>query len=155
MKGSDLKEIEMKRFLLAVVLAALTAATVLAAPAAPATASNQPVRLTYDKSAVAEGVWQGAVGGDFSGSITTYLTGLRITGTIWHIDFELDIEAGDSSLVTDLSGIVDTKTGSVVMDGTVVDGYLQGARVHDEAQLVDPDTLRFQGTILLMPATAG
>jgi hypothetical protein len=40
------------------------------------------------------------------------------------------------------------------MDGTVVKGYLEGAQVHEEGQLVDPAILRFQGSIQIMPATA-
>jgi hypothetical protein len=45
-------------------------------------------------------------------------------------------------------------TGAVIMNGTVVDGFLQGAQVHEEGQLVDAATLRFEGTIQVMPATA-
>jgi hypothetical protein len=40
------------------------------------------------------------------------------------------------------------------MNGTVVDGFLQGAQVHEEGQLVNAATLRFEGTIRVMPATA-
>ena len=40
------------------------------------------------------------------------------------------------------------------MSGTVVDGFLLGARVHEEGLLVDAARLRFQGTIEVMPATA-
>jgi hypothetical protein len=41
------------------------------------------------------------------------------------------------------------------MNGTVVEGFLEGAQVHEEGQLVDPAALRFQGSIRLMPGTAG
>jgi hypothetical protein len=40
------------------------------------------------------------------------------------------------------------------MNGTVVDGFLQGAQVHEEGQLVNPGTLAFEGTIQVMPSTA-
>jgi hypothetical protein len=40
------------------------------------------------------------------------------------------------------------------MDGTVVDGWLVGAQVHEQGQLIDPATGRFQGRILIFPATA-
>ena len=40
------------------------------------------------------------------------------------------------------------------MDGTVVDGFLQGAQVHEEGQLVDAATLAFEGSIQVMPSTA-
>jgi hypothetical protein len=40
------------------------------------------------------------------------------------------------------------------MNGTVVDGYLYGAQVHEEGQLLDAATLRFEGTITVMSATS-
>ena len=40
------------------------------------------------------------------------------------------------------------------MNGTVVEGYLLGAQVHEEGQLIDADTLRFQGTIQVTAAEA-
>ncbi len=42
-----------------------------------------------------------------------------------------------------------------VTNGNVADGYLEGARVHEDGQLVDAATLRFQGSIQIVPATAG
>ena len=141
----------MKRILLLLVAVASLAASA----AAPAAASNEPVRLSFDKSLVGPGVWEGTVGGDISGSITTRLTEVRIAGPIWHVRFEFAIHAGARSFTTELAGILNTDTGAVVMNGTVVDGYLEGAQVHEQAQLVDPSSLRFQGSIRLMPATAG
>ena len=145
----------MKRILLVVV----AAATVAAASAAPTVASTQPIRLSFDKSLVAPDAteWQGTVGGDISGNLITRLTGRRIVGPIWHVRFDFEIEAGGRTFTIDLSGILNTKTGAVVMNGTVVQGYLEGAQVHEQAQLVDPDpaTFRFQGSIQVMPATAG
>jgi hypothetical protein len=41
------------------------------------------------------------------------------------------------------------------MNGTVVDGFREGAQVHEEGRLVEPATLRFQGSIRLMHATIG
>jgi hypothetical protein len=138
-----------------VVLLLLATTALVVAAAAPAATAGGPVRLSFDKSAVAPGIWQGTVDGDISGDLTTVLTDLRITGPIWHVRFDWIVSAGDSSFVADLSGILNTETGVVVMDGTVVDGFLVGAQVHEDGQLVDPDTLRFQGSIQLMPATAG
>jgi hypothetical protein len=133
----------------------LAMASLAVAAAAPAAASSEPLRLSFDKSSVAPGVWQGTVDGDISGDLTTALTDLRVAGPIWHVRFDWIVSAGDSSFVADLSGILNTETGAVVMDGIVVEGYLLGAQVHEEGQLVDPGTLRFQGSIQLMPATAG
>jgi hypothetical protein len=125
------------------------------ASAASAAASSEPVRLTFDKSAVAPGIWQGTVDGDVSGSLTTILTDLRIEGPVWHVRFDWIVSAGGSSFVADLRGTLNTETGAVVMNGTVVDGLLEGARVHERGRLVDPAALRFQSSIRLMPASAG
>jgi hypothetical protein len=136
-------------------LVALATVCALGATAARAAASNEPLRLSFDKSAVAPGVWEGTVSGDVTGELTTSLLSLRVTGPVWQVEFDFIVEAGCSSFTTRLSGILNTETGAVVMDGRVSEGYLLGARVHEEGQLVDPATLRFVGTIQLMPATAG
>ena len=44
---------------------------------------------------------------------------------------------------------------AVVMGGTVTEGYLLGARVHQTGQLVDAATSRFTGSITVFPATQG
>ena len=93
-----------------------------------------------------------------SASLTTVLTGCTgpnpCSGQIWHVEFDWIITAGAKSFTAHLSGILDTQTGQVVMNGTVVDGFLQGAQVHEEGQLVDAATLRFEGTITVMPLSA-
>ena len=142
----------MKRLVLLLVVAA----TAIAASATSATASNEPVRLGFDKSIsnpVAL-VWTGSVSGDASGALTTRLTDLRISGPVWHVRFDWIIDAGAHSFVADLTGTLNTVTGQVVMNGTVVDGWLRGAQVHEEGQLVDPATLRFVGEIRIAPASA-
>jgi len=134
----------------------LVVATTAIAGAASAGASNAPVRIGFDKaiSDPAAFVWTGAVSGDVSGGLTTRLTGLSVSGPIWHVRFDWIIDAGERSFVADLSGILDTDTGQVVMNGTVVEGWLSGAQVHEEGQLIDPATLHFIGEIQLMPASA-
>jgi len=142
----------MKHFVLLLVVAT----TALGAGAASAAASNEPVRIGFDKSISDRTafVWTGIVSGDVSGTLTTRLTGLDVSGPIWHVRFDWIIDAGARSFVADLSGILNTDTGQVVMNGTVVQGWLSGAQVHEEGQLVDPATLRFAGEIQLMPASA-
>jgi hypothetical protein len=127
----------------------------LATIAPTATAANAPVRLSFDKVAVAPGMWQGTVSGDIAGDLATQLLSLDVTGPIWHVTFDWRIEAGPSSFTARLSEILNTETGGVVMDGTVVTGYLLGARVHEEGQLIDPLDLEFVGSIRVAPATAG
>lgn len=142
------------RMSLAPLVALLATVGALSASAPVASASNEPVRLSFDKSAVAPGVWEGTVAGDISSELTTKLLSLRVTGPIWQVEFDFIVDAGSSSFTTRLSGILNTETGAVVMNGRVSEGYLLGAQVHEEGQLVDPATLRFVGTIRLMPATA-
>jgi opacity protein-like surface antigen len=138
------------------VLLLVVATTALVAGAASATAANEPVRIGFDKSISdpAAFVWTGTVSGDVSGTLTTRLTGLEVSGPIWRVRFDWMIAAGERSFVADLSGILNTDTGQVVMNGTVVEGWLSGAQVHEEGQLVDPATLRFVGEIQLMPASS-
>jgi hypothetical protein len=140
--------------LLPLILATFGAALLIGTSAPAAAASSEPLLLSFDKSLVAPGEWQGSVSGDISGALMTRLLSLEVSGPIWHVSFDFIVAAGDSSFTTRLDGILSTETGAVVMDGTVVRGYLLGARVHEEGQLVDPAKLRFVGTIRLMPATA-
>lgn len=147
----------MLKSIVAFVMVGVLSLTLAAGAAASPGTSNAPVRLDFDKSIVdPDGVWQGTVSGDIEGDLTTVLTSLRVAGPIWHVTFDWIIDADDPdySFTANLSGTLNTKTGKVVMNGTIVDGYLLGAQVHEEGQLVDAETLQFQGTIRIMPATA-
>jgi hypothetical protein len=133
----------------------LALGSVGAVGASSASAESAPVRLTFDKSIVdpTAGVWEGTTDGDVAGALRTELRSLQVTGTIWHVTFDWIVTAGPQSFTARLSGILNTATGAVVMNGTVIDGWLEGAQVHETGQLVDPAVLRFQGSIRLMPAT--
>jgi hypothetical protein len=142
------------------VLVALMAAGLLSAGlafAAPAGATA-PLRLTFEKESVAAGAWEGTVSGDVDGELMSVLTACTgpnpCSGTIWHVEFDWIIQAGAESFTAHLSGVLNNETGAALMDGTVVDGFLQGAQVHEEGQLVNAATLRFEGTIRVMPDTA-
>jgi hypothetical protein len=121
----------------------------------PAHATSDPVRMSFDKAAVADGIWEGAVSGDIEGTLRTELLGLEETGPIWHVTFDWIIESGECSFTARLDGVLNTRTGAVVMDGTVTQGCLLGARVHETGQLVDAATSRFAGSITAFPATQG
>lgn len=140
-------------------------------------AATASVELSFDTTAVDQtipGVWIGTVAGDITGTLQTQMTDVRVSGPIWHVRFEWTITAADpfasrpgapldihssqttmmsgQSFVADLSGVLNNETGAVVMNGTVVEGNLRGAQVHEEGQLIDADTLRFQGTIQVTAA---
>ena len=141
-------------------------------------ASTASVELSFDSpfDPTNPGVWVGTVAGDITGTLQTRMTDLQVSGPIWHARFEWTITAADTfasrpgapldvhssqttmttgqSFVADLSGVLNIETGAVVMNGTVVEGYLLGAQVHEEGQLIDADTLRFQGTIQVTAAEA-
>lgn len=137
----------------AILVVLALAAGVLGAGAAQA--SSAPIRMAFDKSAVAPGVWQGTVSGDVDGALTTELTGLWVSGPVWHVTFDWIIDAGPRSFTATLKGTLNTDTGAVVMNGTVVKGAWLGAQVHEEGQLVDPETSHFKGSIRIMPRSAG
>src|SRR5215471_6489526 len=101
---------------------ALLVCAVVAVAAPAASASNAPVRLSFDKSSTGPGVWQGTVSGDVDGSLTTVLLDRTVTGAVWHVTFDWIISAGASSFTARLDGVLNTKTGGVVMNGNVISG---------------------------------
>jgi len=138
------------------IAAALLSAALVAGPAANhAAGANSPVVLTFDKVLVAPGVWEGTVTGDIDGTLTTILLNASEAGPILRVEFDFVVMADDPTLSLTIrqSGILNTRTGGVVMDGVVTVGAFLGAQVHEAAQLVDPSTLRFQGTIWIFPAS--
>lgn len=147
------KTVLVRTFLVAVL--AMFAFAALPQPASAQPAGNMsPVGIEFDKQGGVAGIWHGMVSGDVTGNLTTQLTSAHQTGQILHVTFDWIIDAGAQSFTAKLEGTLNLKTGAVEMDGTVVEGWLVGARVHEEGQLVDPATGRFQGQILIFPATA-
>jgi len=138
-----------------IILGLIAALTLLAVPAASAaSAPSSPHQLTFTKTDL-EGdfVWDGSVDGDTVGGLQTRLTAARPAGEILHVEFDWEIDAGDESFVAHLVGTLNQRTGAVVMNGEVVEGFMLGARVHERGQLTDPGTSEFQGTITILPAT--
>ena len=113
-----------------------------------------PVRLHFDKQGGANGIWNGSVSGDVEGGLTTQLLSATQAGPILNVTFAWIVSAGEQSFTAVLKGTLNTRTGQVEMDGTIVEGWLVGAQVHEAGQLVDPQLGRFQGTITIFPATA-
>jgi hypothetical protein len=142
-----------KRVAMLVLLSVMLSALLIAGSAAAD--NNGPVYLTFAK-ADPDGnyVWNGTVSGDIAGALETRLLAASQTNRILHVDFEWEVEAGAQSFLAVLSGTLDTQTGAVTMNGTIVEGYLAGAQVHEEGQLVDPGNSGFEGTIAIFPASA-
>jgi hypothetical protein len=147
------KTISLRIFLIIVL-----AACALAAVPQPAEASTledmSPIHLQFGKQGGANGIWNGSVSGDVDGNLTSQLLSLTPAGPIWKVRFAWIVSAGEQSFTAVLQGTLNTMTGQVVMNGPIVEGWLVGAQVHEEGQLVDPSIGRFQGTINIFPATA-
>jgi hypothetical protein len=146
----------------------LIAALALVMMALPVGASNPGQEIVYfdkaynaaESTAAGTAVFTGTVDGAVSGTLKSTL--LEVTekgnGTILLVTFEWaveddDMSDGDQSFMAEASGTLNNSTGKVVMNGEVVSGYLAGAKFIEEGQLVDPDTLQFQGSMKLVVNT--
>ena len=106
---------------------AIAALSLLPPPAHLQAASSAPVRLTFSKSELTTPmVWQGTMTGDIVGTLQTRLLNLRVSGNIWHVEFDFLVTGANphQSFTARLTGILNLKTGKVVMNGTPIDGYL-------------------------------
>lgn len=140
-------------------LVMLAAFAVIAAPAASsASAANAPLQVNFVKHVVdpVNLVFEGSTSGAVTGSRTSRLVSLNnVSGPNYHITFDWIVSAGDQSFTARTTGIWNTLTGDVVMNGEIISsGYLSGAQVHEQGHLVDPSTLTFAGFLQLMSATA-
>jgi hypothetical protein len=146
-----------RTFSVRLVLAALVVTCLVGASTSVASAGHerQVVNLTFDKSSVAAGVWQGTVAGDISGHLETRLLSQHGEGPVLDVEFLWIVSAGDMSFTARANGTLNTETGAVQMRGTVIEGFLKGACFLEQGQLVDAATLRFQGTIKIVAARNG
>jgi hypothetical protein len=138
-------------------LVALLALSALAAQVGTTAASNAVIVVPFDKQG-AEGHYVGTACD--GGTIEMQLANSSVTGNVQHFTATVRLECpGGRALTAVMDGSFNFTTGKTVLDGTVADGWLTGAQVHEEGQLVayDPATKvgRFVGTIRLMPGSAG
>jgi hypothetical protein len=144
----------MRRSVTLVLTFALLALAGVAAHAQP----NSPVRLDFDKCGGEDGRFEGTVTGDLAGDLVSQALAVDDARPVWKVRFLWTVgEPGDPDyLVADLSGILNSNTFSVVMNGRVVEGAYTGAQVHEAGHLVGVEEcgLRFQGTIDVFPTTA-
>ena len=119
-----------------------------------AEADRAPVRMRFNKADPdGDFVWNGRVRGGITGQLETRLLDAQQDGDILYVVFEWDVDSirPRRSFVATLEGTLNLVTGAVVMDGVVTEGYLLGAQVHEEGQLINAENSRFKGTIEITP----
>ena len=148
----------MKRFV-GLILAAAVAASFAAASQARSGSTHHKttppgVELTYTKW-FAPGFpnMVGTVGGDIVGKFGGAVLQLTPDATFVRIKAVYIVIADDpaKSFTAHVEGVQDFQTGTAVLDGRVVDGYLKRAHVHAEYAVIDCSQGAggrcFQGTI--------
>ena len=138
----------MKKLWLALALAALTAGLI----PAPASASNTAIVIPFEKHWVGEGHYVGTT--DDGSTIEMFIYNESFTGDVQHFTATVLLDLPEGSLRAILKGRFDGNTLEAVLNGRVVEGWLEGARVHEESQLVGFDPLTFVGMVQLMPGSA-
>ncbi len=135
--------------------AAFVILVLLAVPvsATPPSQANDPIDLTFEKCPVGPGEWFGDVEGDLSGTVNTFLTGAPATGSVWHVSFDWFVAGDGVWFWADVTGILNLKTGRVVMNGVITSGWLEGAQIHIGALLDVEDTFCSAGSMRIMPAS--
>ena len=113
---------------------------------------SAPLIWTFDKCSVGPGMWQGTAHGPTGTSepLETQLTSMRPSDDVLHVDFNWQV---GTTYLAQLSGVLNLKTGAVVMNGQVAEGQFAGSQVHEEGQLYDPANSCFSGTIRVLPAS--
>ena len=124
----------------------------VAAVAAPVTAAERPIVLGFEKAWSAPDYYVGTVDG--GGTIEMWLSDKSVIGNTQHFDATVTVDAPSGAFSAFVSGKINFSTGRVVLNGSVTSGWLTGARVQEESQLIDPDTGSFTGTIQIMPASS-
>lgn len=130
----------------------LLAVGMLASLAGTAAASNAAIVIPFAKHNVGPGHYVGTACG--GGTIDMQLSDSSVTGNEQHFNATVRLVCAGGALTAELDGRFNFSTGKTVLNGSVVDGWLAGAQVHEEGQLVEFEPLTFVGTVELMPGSA-
>jgi hypothetical protein len=79
----------------------------------------------------------------------------RFGPSIQHLAAQFDVAIGTRSFTAILDGDFNSVTRRTLLNGTITGGWLQGAQVHEQGQLVNTDTGHFVGELRLTHASAG
>ena len=118
----------------------------------PVVAAQRPVVLEFEKQWAAPDYYVGTMEG--GGTIEMRLFDKSVRGNTQHFSATVDVGSPSGSFTAVVSGQINFSTGRVVLNGSVTSGWLAGAQVQEQSQLVDPDAGRFIGTIQIMPASS-
>ena len=128
------------------------ALAVVAVIASPVAAAERPIVLEFEKAWAAPDYYVGTLAG--GGTIEMWLSDKSVIGNTQHFDATVNVSSTSGDFTAFVGGKINLGTGQVVLNGTVATGWLAGARVQEESQLIDPATGRFDGTIRIIPASA-
>ena len=119
---------------------------------APVGATQRTIVLDFEKERRADGTYLGTIEG--GGTIEMSLFDSEVIGNTQHFSATVEVDGSTAgSFTAVVSGQINFSTGRAVLNGSVTDGDLEGAQIHEESQLVGFEPLRFIGTVRLMPAS--
>lgn len=119
---------------------------------APVAASQRPIALEFEKAQAGAG-YDGTVDG--GGRLQMWLFDSRVKGNTQHFSATVQVDGSTAgSFTAVVSGQINLSTGRAVLNGTVTNGDLEGARVQETSQLIGLSPLTFVGTIRIMPASS-
>lgn len=118
----------------------------------PVAAAQRPIVLEFEKQWAAADYYLGTVEG--GGTIEMRLFDKSVIGNTQHFSATVEVDSPSRSFTALVRGQINFSTGRVVLNGSVTSGWLAGAQVQEQSQLVDPVAGRFIGSIQIMPASS-
>ena len=107
---------------------------VVAVGAAPVSASNAPIIITYAKTCnELIGLCVGSAGS--GGTFVMQVTGFRPTGKAAQLAMTEEITVGDISFTAEMKAHA-SPAGFIVLNGTVTEGSFVGAQVHQRSNFI-------------------
>ena len=120
-----------------------------------------PVDVTFTKWITTYPALAGVTGGDAAGTFVGEVLSFTPfdNGVIADVRARYEVVAGAHSFIAEIEGKQNNKTATAVLNGVVTEGWLVGARVHVEFEVISgcagqPAGPCFQGTIRVMPGSA-
>jgi hypothetical protein len=131
---------------------------------------GDPIEVTFTKWVTAFPAMAGVTGGDVPGTFAGAVLGRDPfdNGTIVQLEARYGVTAANPahSFVAQIQGTQNNQTQQAVLNGTVISGWLIGARVHATFDIIAPaagvscvpaapvNRTCFQGTIRILPGSA-